>query len=107
MGRLFEGGAYFGFQLFWPQTNIVFISTKHNIQQILKSLTVGKCLVSLKDAAVISFGKCLMLFLRQDSSFGLSVALIRRGGGGGALISRRVLIRAFMVLEKKNENEGL
>ena len=30
--------------------------------------------LSLKDTAVIkSFGKCLMLFLRQDSSFGPSV----------------------------------
>ena len=66
-------GALISFFKFRPQTNIFFISTKHNIQPILKAYTVGKCLVSFKDAAVISFDKCLMLFLRQDSSFGPSV----------------------------------
>lgn len=30
-------------------------------------VTVGNCLVSLKDATVISFGKCLMLFLIAHS----------------------------------------
>ena len=52
-----------------------------------------KCLVSLKNDAVISFGKCQMLFLRRDSSFGPSVDHIffvffslGRGGGGAYLI---------------------
>ena len=49
--RLFEGGeggrgALISIFKFRPQTNIVFISTKHNIQPILKANTVGKCLVA-------------------------------------------------------------
>ena len=50
-GRLFEGvggggGALISIFKFRPQTNIVFISTKHNIQPILKANTVEKCLVA-------------------------------------------------------------
>ena len=35
-----------------------------HIQPVFKAKTVGNCLVSHKDVTVISFGKCLILFLR-------------------------------------------